>query len=347
MTVGILTHHWKDDYGTMLQAYAIRRAVENAGHEPLFIDLCLPYASSHWGRIAGAFRHRRFEEFRRVFLTPLSLLPYRSMGELRRNPPLCDCYLTAGPFTWNPSTCGNFLPAYFLAFGPESTRRIAYAPSSGLSSWADTTAFHIPEISRALGRFSSILLAAPSEAHICKDIFGHHALQVVEPILLLDDYLEVTGPLTPGDEIVTYLREPLPDLNTAASLFCNEIGLPLHEIGTYSTGHAIGASRTDSVRDWVSGIAEARMVITDSPSALALALIYHRPFAICLSDSQNALRVYDLLTALGLKDHIIHSSVATDRLCELLNDPIDWKLIDLRLGVLRSESRRLLRQALS
>lgn len=347
MTVGILTHHWQDEYGSALQAYAMRLAIETAGHLPVFIDLCLPYAPSQWERIAGAFRHRRFEEFRRVYLCPISQLTYRSMAELRRNPPLCDCYVTGGPRVWDPRVAGELLPAYFLAFGPESTRRIAYAPSLCLTQWKDVAPFRLPEISRALSRFTSILLPSDAEIKICRENFGHQALTVVEPIFLFDSYPELThGREGSEDEIAVHLLSANPALEQAASALAAESGASIHKIGSHGKAKAFGGLRTDSVKEWISRLSGARMVVTDSPEALAIALLYHRPFAVWTANDVTGPGIRRLLSALGLTDHIIGGEPDAATLGRLTALPTDWAKTDQRLGALRSESWRLLRQAL-
>lgn len=346
MTVGILTYHWQDDYGSALQAYAMRLAIEATGHLPVFIDLCLPYAPSQWERITGAFRHRRFEEFRRLYLGPISHLTYRSLADLRRNPPLCDCYVTAGPRVWNPEVAGALLPAYFLAFGPESTRRIAYAPSSCLMRWEDVPLFRLPEISRALSRFTSILLPSASEIDICRKSFGHQAFTVVEPVFLFDSYPELTGSVETADETVMYMMSPQGSLESVASTFASSTGAPLHKVGSYSKAKALGALRTDSVKEWISRLAGARMVITDSPEVLAIALLHHRPFAVSASDAVSGPRIRTLLASLGLSGHIIPENDDGDGLARIAALDVDWNKTDQRLGALRAESWRLLRQAL-
>ena len=135
MKVSILTYHWEDNYGATMQAYATYRAVKESGHTPEFIDLRLPYAPSLKSRLVFGLKRYRFNNFRKKHFKNLTDKTYRSVEELRRNPPASDCYLVGSDQTWNPQIGKKLLPAFFLTFGDDSVRRVTYATSIGLNDW--------------------------------------------------------------------------------------------------------------------------------------------------------------------------------------------------------------------
>ena len=130
MKVSILTYHWEDNYGATMQAYATYRAVKESGHTPEFIDLRLPYAPSLKSRLVFGLKRYRFNNFRKKHFKNLTDKTYRSVEELRRNPPASDCYLVGSDQTWNPQIGKKLLPAFFLTFGDDSVRRVTYATSN-------------------------------------------------------------------------------------------------------------------------------------------------------------------------------------------------------------------------
>ena len=160
--VGILTFHCSDNYGAMLQAYALKQCLRSNGvaadivrYEPPFLTgrhWWIPYVpgrgvkglmAAGYGflrnlRAGGAFRRRResMDRFRKacltgqaqprvLFLPGLKKLPYR-------------CYVVGSDQIWNPNiTCG-LRRAYFGAFeGVRKERVVAYAASLGGASLPD------------------------------------------------------------------------------------------------------------------------------------------------------------------------------------------------------------------
>lgn len=160
MKTAIITFHFVNNFGGVLQAYSLQRALEKCrGPEsgtteteiidyragfivftdfvrlfPLSIDpgeiVCgIRTMKDRFGRI-GKFRQFRQEHMR---LTPKRY----SHWLLKADPPEADCYLCGSDQIWNPYLTLGIEGAYFLDFVPEGKKRIAYAPSFGNSRLPD------------------------------------------------------------------------------------------------------------------------------------------------------------------------------------------------------------------
>lgn len=346
MKVSILTYHWEDNYGATMQAYATYRAVETLGHQAEFIDLRLPYAPSISQRIVFGLKRRRFNAFRKRFFKNLSLITYRNVDELRNNPPESDCYLVGSDQTWNPNIAKDLLPAFFLTFGDDKTRRVTYATSIGQNSWEGSPAISDAEIRAALGHFHSILLREDSAVEICRNKFDNEAEQVIDPVLLFPDYPELTGPLTPSGEVVAYKLIDDPGFYEIAKTIADRRGLPIRSIGSVRRPKGFRIAYPERPEDWVRGLATAEMVLTDSFHGTVFSLLYHRPFVIYVGDPTRTTRIESLLRQVGLSDRLLTSRNTVEEFYAVADRPIDWVSVDAKLKTLRDDSFAKLKSAL-
>ena len=152
MRIGILTFWWAyDNYGQILQCYALQRFLEKRGHEPFLIryeyktEIQNPPVYHKFLKLFNvkklvsylrtlnmkrkiqnemSFHNRHFDDFRKKYIKFGNKL-YLSYKELVENPPEADCYIVGSDQVWNPDCIGginnssfeNILNAYFLNFG--------------------------------------------------------------------------------------------------------------------------------------------------------------------------------------------------------------------------------------
>ena len=159
MRIGIVTF-WQsgDNYGQQLQCWALQRYLKGIGHEPFLIrylykeplwrkclklmaKTVLVYPLLRWWRHREVRRmeavnrvknkERRFEEFRKSHIYQTQRI-YGSLKELRKDPPTADLYITGSDQVWHPVLLRRKDDrAYWLDFGSDRIRRIAYAASFG------------------------------------------------------------------------------------------------------------------------------------------------------------------------------------------------------------------------
>lgn len=346
MKVGILTYHWEDNYGATMQAYATYKAVESLGHTPEFIDLRLPYKPSLVRRITFALKRKRFNTFRKKFFKNLTPTTYWSVAELRDNPPKEDCYLVGSDQTWNPQIAKDLLPAFFLTFGDDKTRRVSYATSIGLNQWEQSPYISDGEIRKAVGKFHDLLLREDSAIKIAKDTFGVDAKQVADPVLLFPKYPELTGDLKPSGEVVTYKLIDDPGFYEMAGATAQALNLPIRSIGSVRRPKGYRAAYPEKVTDWIKRLATAELVLTDSFHGTVFSLLYHTPFVIYIGDPNRTTRLRSLLTQLGLENRILDRTATEADMLRVAKTPIDWERVDKTLAAMRSDSLALLKAEL-
>ena len=223
MKIGIITF-WEstDNYGQVLQAYALQQVLKNMGHNPFQIRYSLR-ASQLEEKKTSVFKRllkvllvypfvksikrrkvqcedaeckkilekknvaRKFREFRNQYITQSEKV-YNSINELRSDPPQADCYITGSDQVWTMLLSNEGNAAYYLDFGNKSIKRIAYAASFGRSEYPD---FLLPRLKTLLARFDSISVREQEGVVICNSI-GLNVEHVLDPTLLLskNEYLD-------------------------------------------------------------------------------------------------------------------------------------------------------------
>ena len=221
MRVGILTMYKLNNYGSVLQAYALQSTVNKLGFRGEIIDYSIRHPTSsmlfeyaiHMCREQGLRRSvasalyygidlfqqrigkliRRdthcipaphiFDEFRDSYLV-LSEKSY-SPGTLRRTPPDYDIYISGSDNVWllnNAFGISDGGARFYLDFVPEDRITISYAPSMG-----DPIVFdkHLARLKSLLENIDFLSVRESSTAEFLSQITGRVVTTACDPTLLL------------------------------------------------------------------------------------------------------------------------------------------------------------------
>lgn len=358
-SVGIITFHASHNYGSMLQAYALQQTVRSLGFDCRIINLRTPVqkrmyrpfyrqAGPVWKIVALRYpllalaerrKHRLFERFMREHYS-MTETEYSDAGQLRRNPPTFDYYISGSDQIWN-TMCVDFSKSYFLDF-VKSGKRIAYAPSMG--GKIERTHENYGEfISECLARYDSISVREPGTARRVKQICGIEAAVTVDPTLLLPgaDWNTLAGerPLVEGDYLLLYNPWPSDDnfeSYAQALSVAGEKGVKVvctmpnayrrwSRFSNFKFFTAVGPS------EFLNLIRFSKYVVCGSFHAVVFSLVFAKPFYACngMTDS----RISNLLEMTGLQR-------CADKLDE--RGTFDFPQIHARLKPYIDSSRRFL-----
>lgn len=217
MRVAILTPWWaSDNYGQLLQCYALQRYLRDQGHDAYLIrykpsgagarptplaqrllkalNPVLLYrfikgllAAKKRARLAAladkeeALHNRHFDDFRKEYIA-MSPRIYNSYAELCSDPPQADCYIVGSDQVWVFASDKDSCATWFLGFGPQEVKRLSYAASWGRDSIPDEIA---AEIAPLLKRFAYVSVREKSGVELCKLCGRADAKWVRDPTLLL------------------------------------------------------------------------------------------------------------------------------------------------------------------
>ena len=383
MRIGIVTFWQSDDnYGQQLQCWALQRYLKKLGHEPFLMrylykepvwkkllkimaKTVLIYPFLDWWRHRDIRRMeavnrvknevRRFEEFRNNHINQTQRI-YGSLKELRQDPPAADVYIAGSDQIWHPV----FLRrkddrAFWLDFGEDQVRRVAYAASYGVDKCPPGLQ---KELSRRLYRFDALSVREESGVSICQAA-GKEAVHVLDPTLLLakEDYLSLSQDISrsPSPYIFIYSinissNEEIcwPELRG----FAEREGLPL--VVTPASGYLPGRELFEGVEycyatipEWLSLIRYSGFVVTTSFHGVVFCICFHKPFIyfpLSGTHAKGNSRILNLLSKLSLSDNVWKAPGDFERIYNL---PVDWDKMEELLAPLRDKSVSFLKQVLS
>lgn len=201
MKIGILTFHSEINYGSVLQAYAMQRALESMGHEPVVID---KYEDADNRRLLGLFVRRGFFFWFRFVVRSLlgfgdwwraarSLKTIRFIRRFLKRTPYhffkwqdapddlgVDMITIGSDQVWNPIIVDP--PDYLMKDNPGNVPAIAYSASIGQHEFEDRW---LPDYRAGFARLVAIGVRE-REAKRMIEALGFPAEHVLDPTLLVD-----------------------------------------------------------------------------------------------------------------------------------------------------------------
>lgn len=203
MKIGILTFHSQQNYGGVLQCFALRAALEAMGHEVVVVDRWLsPERKQLLGVLSGSWifalryliavlRRRQplaplIRAVRSIrFVKKLGLTPYHFYDWKNAPDNLgVDVLVVGSDQVWHCGDWGYPDVRPYLLDGADGKypRAVSYAASFGMREIP--TEFRA-EYDRGLKRFAAISCREKEGVELCRDL-GFSAAHVVDPTLLAD-----------------------------------------------------------------------------------------------------------------------------------------------------------------
>lgn len=369
-TIGIITIHKINNYGSVFQAYALQQMCENLGYKVEIIDYTFPnvqhqhnkYAKVNdaqpqepkWIKLlfANALlkQHKGIAEFVRKY-QHLSPTAYHAPNELHYNPPHYDVYITGSDQLWSPRHC-NGDPAFMLHFADDDALKISYAASIGANKIPKDLQ---PLYKELLSRYQHISVRETSGVKVIQDVVGKDATTVLDPTLLLnkDEWNRIAVPqrLVKKKYILCYYLNysfnAFPYVDELANHLQNQTGYeivrvarPPHKLSYSHTTYKVGASP----EEFLALVRDAEVVLTTSFHGTAFAVNFGKPLLSIVENREASdSRQVSLLNNLGLMNQVLSLS---DSFPNLESAVYDVASEQARLEVLRQESKQFLLTAL-
>ena len=366
MQIGILTQPLANNYGGILQNWALQQALKQMGHVPITINIPYPYISEKYDLARSCWRlFKRLKGDKSVIFinadrqhnflnTPCNNmrefvshnmnvlhLPCKVDSSFCDKHPEIKAFIVGSDQVWR-KAFSPFLPNYFLDFTESfDVRRIAYGVSFGRKEM-DVNQDELPVYSELASRFDAISVREEDGKEICNRQLNSSASLVVDPTLLIypSDYFDLIDDVECHAKSSRYAAVYVLDRNKQKekdiSIFCNKNGLTPKYIGHPSS------KGFQSVGSWLSEIANSQYVITDSYHGTIFSIIFRKPFTSISNPSRGASRFTTLLTALGLENRLINAGERFIPLSETINYTDVSEIISDR----KSESIAFLKKSL-
>lgn len=369
--IGVLTQPLHDNYGGLLQAYALKETLHKNGHEVFVVNRRSPQ-HSRFKLILSKFKKKLLGEkinpknylsdkerqimsqhtlaFREKYIPHVTPSITDTDGLKKLNSSYgFDAYIVGSDQCWRPRYSPN-ITNYFLDFIKDQSgiKRISYAASFGVAHWEfnqQETAF----CSELAALFDAISVREDSGIPLVKEHLNQDAIHVVDPTMLLqkEDYIKMVDDdksvtPSPGD-LNIYILDRTTEKQQAVENVAMKLGLKPFEI---LPKKRLGVDKLDRIHDfvfpsptqWIQGFRDARFVITDSFHGTVFSILFNIPFLVFTNVNRGASRFESLLRKFQLEDRLI-SDIRNFKFQDYENRTIDWNSVN---QILEQEKRKSL-----
>lgn len=352
----IATLHFYNNFGSVLQAYALRRTLQKLGAEKADI---LPYRPAlpeyqyfQEARLQQQYQEkcRKFQEFRRRHLgmeqeTDASL---DDEEKLSRSLGKYDVCIVGSDIVWGKEFSG-LDPVYFLKCASPDSSRISYAASVILDQLGYTEADAL--FAEYLPDFDAVSVREISAVQSIQRFTKKKVSAVLDPTLLLEaeDY---DGLVLENDEmksapyLLAYFLTHDPAVVDYTNMMARKLGLRvIHYFADYP-GRVFpqnaGCFAFAGPEEFLGYVKNAACVFTNSFHGTCFSMIYRKPFYTYTAKRAMLSRVKDMVSGLGMENRFF-----TDfRDMTEVTGQIDYTKFGRKLEKARNESVSFLRNAL-
>jgi hypothetical protein len=373
---GILTYHFSENFGAVLQAYALQRWLQQQGlqvslinYHPAYVEdgseirqlfnprqlkanlkaLYLKALALKTRVLGPNAQSRQFQAFKTRFLN-IQAPRYAYAHQLNQAVAGQQLLVAGSDQIWNPSGQTGLDPAYFLAFDcDKAIRRISYAASFGKEYLEPQ--YHA-EAEGLLKQLSAISVREESGVSIVHQVSGLAAQCVPDPTLLHRDYsaLLATSTQTRTGHVFCYALRTGVGVREVAQALSRQVAGPIvSPYNAHRRWRQIGETVQVGPQDWLKLLKESAYVVTNSFHATVFAIIFEKPFiAVGLPGNKASLnaRVRNLLEKLELSQRFLPADDA-DQVHALIAAPIDWVAVRARRQALQQVGERYLLEQLA
>ncbi|MCR5496668.1 MAG: polysaccharide pyruvyl transferase family protein [Paludibacteraceae bacterium] len=363
MKIGILTQPIINNYGGILQAWALQNVLKQMGHDPTMIRFCrMEHYHSfemrlqcikrffkncvrvvlgrHWyslpNEVQTSYISQNTKYFVDKYITPIShLIISPSQLKAYCNSEKFDAYIVGSDQVWRPMYSPK-ITNFFLDFTKnQEVKRIAYAASFGTNQW-EFTATDTKKCAKLARRFDGISVREDSGIRLCKEHLEVNAIQVLDPTLLLkkNDYEELVTKENESPHLgnlFCYVLDKTEEKNNIITTVANKIGLtPFSTMPSriFSMGN-YHKNKVDcvypAVTAWLRSFIDAKFVLTDSFHGCAFSILFNKPFIAIGNIQRGQSRFNSLLKLFNLESRLCMN---IDQIILELEKPINWESVN-------------------
>ncbi|ENK4570898.1 polysaccharide pyruvyl transferase family protein [Vibrio cholerae] len=351
MKIAILTQPLQNNYGGLLQAFALQKYLKEQGNEVMTVDFAWNHKLRYFGiksilgNIIRKYILRR--NIRSIFpitdeercrigqntnrftaehiFTTQKIYSIDEMSYIKKYQ--FDAYIVGSDQVWRPAYSPG-MSAFFLSFLNKSddAKRIAYAASFGVDNCNEFSQDALEEYAVLLKQFDAVAVREDSAVDLCKQHFGVAAEHVLDPTFLLDKevYIQLVEqdkcPVSNGNMMVYVLDQSLGKKEIIQAV-ANERSLTPYTVMPDEKGVY------PPVTQWLRGFMDAEFVVTDSFHGVAFSIIFNKPFIAIGNHNRGLARFTSVLNMFGLQDRLIFS--IDELTSQLINQPIDFSKVNL------------------
>lgn len=341
-----------NNYGSILQAYALQKRLIELGGSPIIIKKEAPEKESFLHSLRTILRpQKHYSLFQRIkkerqkkyfkiknskissFIhTNLSVLEISDMERFKRSVHSNDVFIAGSDQIWN--VMNLTLSSWYSLQWINSDKKYSYAASIGLDKLNEAQNKLYVE---GLADFETISLRESQAVTLLAPLFnGKNVRQDLDPTLLFD------GSFWRKMESERLIKEPYvfvymlrPDMNVIelAKQVAKEKGIKVIYTGLYADKMAGVTTICDAgIEEFLSYIDNAEAVITNSFHGTVFSVLFNRPFLSVKLETTSS-RVESLLKIIGMESRLVQAPFDSIDIPD-----VDYQKAEQILGVERKKS---------
>ncbi len=371
--IAILTQPLHDNYGGLLQAYALSKKLEELGHEPVIINrrsghtnifrklisnlkqklvgkkyVLKPFEKEIISKHTLDFRKKYFPNLTEEILSNAKMLELNRMG--------FDAFVVGSDQCWRPRY-SPYITNYFLDFAEaqNNIKRIAYAASFGTDDW-EFTPKETEICKRLIQQFDAVSVREDTGIKLCENFLNTNAVHVLDPTMLwprdfYDEIVKKENAKKSSGNLKAYILDKSPKKMEIVRHIENKLGLKAFEIMPEKRlGNEKPINLLDyqfpSPMEWLRGYQDAKFVIADSFHGTVFAILYNLPFIAIGNKNRGMARFNSLLKMFNLEQRLL-TDLTTEKVDEVLKNEIDWRKVNSILEDKRAFSTNFLKDNLN
>ncbi len=314
MKIGILTLHRANNYGAVLQCYALQQALTEVGHDVYVIDYRQPDTELSYKPISKERIHRCLSRpialAKDILCTPLYYIKAKKFDQFRAKYLRCtqpfsrldmmpqdfDVYLIGSDQLWSIQCMGGHIePVFFGNFPhPASSRIMGYAISANEDS---LNTIGLEQLKQYAANFDCISIREAGIANWLKANNVCDARIDIDPTLLLNptEWIKLASKQRPCKQRYLLSYYLMPEQKEVAKKVARSHGLKYIELG----------HKAHSPADFLTWVKHAYCVVGGSFHITVFSILFNRKFYIIQKNSGFDIRSASLLKSLGLENHFI------------------------------------------
>lgn len=355
MRIGVLTLQLHNNFGGILQAYALQKVLKDFGHNVVLIDKSRYVSLGPWYKKYPIYIKRSINKFifgkniivkadieqnrflktiakytepfiekyiRRVYTKDFSNIRERDF----------DVLIAGSDQVWRPQYFFSKIENAYLDFAKEwRIRRIAYAASFGTEEW-EYTEEQTNNCAALLKKFNAVSVRESSAVKLCNDNFGVKAEHVLDPTMLIckEDYIKLFKDYNAAQSdgnLFCYILDEGEEKKSIIDCIAKEKGLkPFYVNSRYEDLDAPLEERIQQpVEKWLRAFYDAEFIITDSFHACVFSIIFNKPFIVYGNKERGLARFKSLLSIFGLEERIVSTK---EEAIKAISKPINWEMVN-------------------
>lgn len=310
--IAIITQPLKNNYGGILQNFALQEILKGLNYNPITIDYQNDKIAPLWMFFGSWIKTILLFLFTG---RPLHFVPYKIQKTrkgvfeiflskyINRTKKVCnystkilvnnniDIVLVGSDQVWRPKY-NDCITDMFLKFCARNRnlKRISYAASFGVDEW-EFSSKQSNECSILAKKFDAISVREESGVQLCKEYLDVDATWVLDPTLLLkkEDYCEVCKsiPISTENNLVVYVLDMNDSIRGLCASLVNEYGLTLKIFSA-------DLFATLTIPEWIAMFRDASYIVTDSFHGTVFSIIFEKKFK-CIYNKDRGVARFDSL----------------------------------------------------